>query len=195
MAPANRINTGSYIEWSPIIAGTVLALAISTILLPFGSLVGLQVFEPSQSGDKTRWMVVAAALWLFWSQLMSSMAGGFIAGRMRSPLAEPSEDESELRDGAHGLLVWASATIIAVAAAAFISAISAATDQHVSTNVKQHAEIAENLTRNAGIVFGFMAAAGTLVSGVAAAWMGKIGGDHRDRAIRFNPFNRPAKKR
>jgi len=185
----------SYVEWSPVFAGTVVALAISIILVQFGSLVGLEAFEPTQSGEKTRWLVVAAAGWLFWSQLMASMAGGFLAGRLRSPLGEPSEDESELRDGAHGLLVWATATVIAVGAAALFSALGAAAGPEATASVKRHADIAEDVTRNAGIVFGFVAAAGSLVSGVAAAWMAKIGGDHRDKAIRFNPFNRPAKKR
>lgn len=181
--------SGSYVEWSTIFAGTVLALAISFIFLQFGGMIGLNVFEPEQSGEVTRGMVIAAALWLFWVQLMSSMAGGYIAGRMRTPWPDGTRDEAEVRDGAHGVLVWALATLVAVAAAAVGSALTALGAQP-DADVQVHAEIAENLAKNTGIIFGFGAAAGSLVSAVAAAWMGTVGGDHRNQALRFNPFAR-----
>lgn len=174
----------SYIEWSSILAGAVLALAISFILLQFGSLVGLSVFHPHQSDERTRWLIVAAGLWLFWVQLMSSMAGGYIAGRMRAPLSDSTDTESEVRDGTHGALVWATATLVMVAAGTISTAL-AAHGVDATASVEHHKEVAENITKNAGIIFGFGAAAGSFVSGAAAIWLATIGGDHRNKALRF----------
>lgn len=178
----------SYVEWSAVFAGAVIALAISFIFLQFGGMIGLEIFEPNQAGDKTRGMVIAAVLWLFWVQLMSSMAGGYLAGRMRAPLGDATATESEVRDGAHGVLVWATATLVAVAAGALGSALAHL--GHVDADVHKHAEIAENLAKNSAIIFGFGAAAGSLVSAAAAAWMGTIGGEHRNQALRFQLYTR-----
>lgn len=173
----------SYIEWSSIIGGTVLALAISLILAQFSSLFGLEVFSPEQGDDKTRWMVILTCIWLFWMQLISSMAGGYLAGRMRAPIADVTNDEAEVRDGTHGLLVWALGTVIAVAAAA-VGSFWASLVQ-VPADIAQHKEIAENLTKNAGIIFGFSTAAGSFVSAAAACYMAIRGGNHRDEHARF----------
>ena len=179
----------SYVEWSSVLAGAVLALALSFILLQFGGLIGLSVFEPVQSDEKTRWMVVAIGLWLFWVQLMSSMAGGYLAGRMRGPIGDSSGHESEVRDGAHGLLVWATCTLVIIAASAIASALASMGVDHTHATA-HHADVAENLTKNAGIIFGFAGAAGSLVSAAAACWLSTIGGDHRNKGLRFTAFRR-----
>lgn len=185
----------SYVEWSSVIAGTVLALAISLIFVQFGGMLGLQVFEPHQSGEATRWMVITVAVWLFWVQLISSLAGGYAAGRLRGTL-DLTESESEVRDGAHGLLVWALGTVIAVVAAS-VASFWASVGGDISPAAERHQEIAENLTKNTAIIFGFAAAAGSLVSGAAACWTGIIGGKHRNEASEFRVFVRrtPAKRR
>ena len=176
---------GSYVEWSSIIAGTVLALAISIVLIQFSGLFGLEVFKPYQSDDKTRWMIILTCVWLFWVQLISSMAGGYVSGRMRAHISSLPNTESEVRDGTHGLLVWALGTVLAViggAISAYLSAvIGAAPDV-----AEQHREIAEHLTKNASIIFGFSAAAGSFVSAAAACYTAIKGGEHRDAHTGFD---------
>src|SRR5690606_4550424 len=59
------------------------------------------------------WFAIAAALWLLWVQISASVAGGYIAGRMRRRHGDATEYESDIRDGSHGLVVWGLSTLVA----------------------------------------------------------------------------------
>ena len=100
-----------YVDWPAIFAGTALAVALSFVLLTFGSAIGLSVasFEPGEGAS----LLLARA----------SPPGSGSSGS-RSPASPPaatspagcaarcpavSIDEAETRDGAHGVLVWATA--------------------------------------------------------------------------------------
>jgi hypothetical protein len=108
----------SYVDWPAIIAGIVVASAISILLLTFGSAVGLSFTNFHARPDVSPiWLAIAAASWLLWVQISSFMAGGYLTGRMRKRHGDGSEDESDIRDGAHGLLVWAGALIVGAALA------------------------------------------------------------------------------
>ena len=50
---------------------------------------------------------VATALWLVCVQVSSFMAGAYPTGRMRRRAFDATTHESDVRDGSHGLLVWA----------------------------------------------------------------------------------------
>jgi len=103
----------SYIDWAAIIGGIVLASAISLVLLTFGSAVGLSFTNfRTFTGVAPIWVAIAAASWLLWVQISSFMAGGYMAGRMRRRFNDATEHESDVRDGAHGLLVWAGALVV-----------------------------------------------------------------------------------
>jgi len=103
----------SYVDWPAIIAGIVLASAISLVLITFGSAVGLNFLDFGY-GDGPNPIVVGivAASWFLWVQISSFMAGGYLTGRLRRRYFDANEDESDLRDGAHGLLVWAGSAIL-----------------------------------------------------------------------------------
>ena len=103
----------SYVDWAAVLAGAVLAAAISLVLLSFGSALGLGITSPLPGeGVSFFWFAIAAGLWLLWVQVSSFMAGGYLAGRLRRRIGDASEDEVDLRDGSHGLLVWAVGTLI-----------------------------------------------------------------------------------
>jgi len=103
----------SYVDWCAIAAGTVLAAAISLILLAFGSAVGLTLVSPfAGEGASMMAMAIAAALWFVWVQVSSFLAGGYIAGRLRRRIGDAGEQEVEVRDGSHGLLAWALGVIL-----------------------------------------------------------------------------------
>lgn len=106
-------DNGSYVDWPAIIGGIVLASAISLLLLAFGSAIGLS-FTSFRAGEGASpfWIAIAAALWLIWVQVSSFMAGGYLTGRMRRRHNDATEEESDVRDGAHGVLVWAGALVI-----------------------------------------------------------------------------------
>lgn len=103
----------SYVDWCAIIAGTVLASAISLIFIAFGSALGLTFVSPfSGEGSSAVGMAIAAALWLIWVQVSSFLAGGYITGRLRRRVGDSTEHESDVRDGSHGLLAWALGVVV-----------------------------------------------------------------------------------
>jgi hypothetical protein len=103
----------SYVDWSAIIAGVVLASAISLVLLTFGSAVGLSFANfRSFDGVAPLWVGIAAATWLLWVEVSSFMAGAYLTGRLRRRFADATEHEVAVRDGAHGLIVWAASLVI-----------------------------------------------------------------------------------
>lgn len=120
----------SYVDWPAILAGTVVATAISLLLLTFGSAIGLSVSSAKENtGISLAGIAIAAALWLIWVQVSGSMAGGYLTGRMRRRAMDATEHESDIRDGAHGLVVWALGLLIGsvIAFSGVSSALSTAT--------------------------------------------------------------------
>lgn len=110
---ASPQNDSSYVDWSAIIAGVLLASAISVVLISFGSAVGLNFLDfNAREGASPIFIGIVAASWFLWVQISSFMAGGYLTGRMRRRHLDATEDESDMRDGAHGLLVWAGAAVL-----------------------------------------------------------------------------------
>jgi hypothetical protein len=110
--PAAAATDVSYLDWSAIIAGAVLATAISLVLLTFGAALGLGMVSPEEGAAPGRWLAIAAGLWFVWVVVSANIAGGYLAGRMRRRTGDATPDESDTRDGANGLTVWAVATLI-----------------------------------------------------------------------------------
>lgn len=133
-APATT-DDRSYVDWPAIIAGSVLASGISLVLLTFGSAIGLSFADFNAADDvDPLWIAIAAASWLLWVQISSFMAGGYITGRLRKRHHDATEDESDVRDGAHGLLVWGGALIVgAVIAVGGIGAAATAVGNAAAT--------------------------------------------------------------
>jgi hypothetical protein len=97
----------SFVEWGAVFAGAVLAAAILFVLLTFGTAIGLSATSPwPNSGLSAKVVASLAILWALMQQIGAFMAGGYVAGRMRSRWKETG-DESDFRDGLHGGLVWA----------------------------------------------------------------------------------------
>ncbi|QDZ00759.1 hypothetical protein FQ775_10380 [Nitratireductor mangrovi] len=103
----------SYVDWPAIIAGAILASAISLVLLAFGSALGLSLTSPFENeGLSAIGLAIAFGLWLVWVQVSSFMAGGYVTGRLRRRLFDATEHESDVRDGMHGLAVWGTGVVI-----------------------------------------------------------------------------------
>ena len=109
---ASTVDDKSYVDWPAIIAGILLASAISIVFISFGSAIGLNFLDFDGEGASPIWIGIAAASWFLWVQISSFMAGGYLTGRMRRRHHDASEHESDVRDGAHGLLVWAGAAVL-----------------------------------------------------------------------------------
>ena len=122
--PTDATTGTSFIEWGAVLAGAVLAAALSFVFLTFGAAIGLSATSPwADSGVSAKTLAILAIFWAMVQQIGSFMAGGYVAGRMRSRWGETNKDEIEFRDGLHGGLVWAVG--VAVGAALFLSTAGA----------------------------------------------------------------------
>jgi len=116
-APGAQVHAGgSYVDWQAILAGAVLAAALSLIMLGFGGAVGLSMTSPyTDEGANPVWLVVIAGIWFVWVMVSSFGAGGYLAGRLRHRIGDASAPEVEMRDGSHGLMVWATGALVGAA--------------------------------------------------------------------------------
>lgn len=115
----------SAVSWPAIIAGTVVAAATSLILLAFGSGIGLASVSPwPGTGASATTFTVLTAIWLIVVQWVASGLGGYLTGRLRSKWVSTHTHEVFFRDTAHGLLMWALATVLGTVLLA--SAVSSA---------------------------------------------------------------------
>jgi len=139
-----------YVDWSAIIAGIVLASAISLVLISFGSAIGLNFIDfDAREGAAPILIGIGAASWFLWVQISSFMAGGYLTGRLRRRHFDATEDESDMRDGAHGLLVWGGAMIIgAILALGGIGAVGSAVGTAVTTATTAASNVAEGTADN-----------------------------------------------
>jgi hypothetical protein len=109
---AREANT-SAVSWPAIIAGAVVAAAGSLILLALGSGIGLASVSPwPGAGASATTFTVLTAIWLIVVQWVASGLGGYLTGRLRSKWVSTHTHEVFFRDTAHGLLMWALATVL-----------------------------------------------------------------------------------
>lgn len=146
VAPEGEEKT-SYVDWPAIIAGIVVASAISLVLLTFGSALGLSFIDFRASENVLPvWVAIAGATWLLWVQVSSFMAGAYLTGRLRKRHLDATEDESDVRDGAHGLIVWAGGLVIgAIIATGGISALVSAVGSAAATATTAASNVAEDV--------------------------------------------------
>jgi hypothetical protein len=105
--------SASAVSWSAIIAGAIVAVASSLVLLLMGSGLGLTMVSPwSRVGVSPTTFAVSTVIWLIVVQWLSSALGGFLTGRLRMRWVGVHPDEVFFRDTAHGLLAWALATVL-----------------------------------------------------------------------------------
>jgi hypothetical protein len=108
---ASVIERIGYVEWSPVVAGAIAAAALALVLHAFAVAIGLSVSSTSPTWrDASFALVLLSGLYLVLAALASYGLGGYLAGLTRARLT--SREGADLRDGLHGLLVWALATLL-----------------------------------------------------------------------------------
>lgn len=178
----------SYLEWGAVFGGAAVAIATSVTLAQFGATAGLGPGEAALPNGSASWQPLLAGLWLILVALSSASAGAYVAGRMRSRFGDATENEVEFRDGAHGLVVWAVATIgagVLISGAAAVAAFAGAM-LPIGEETLNAPAAAERIARNASTILGFATAAGAALSAAGAWQAAKVGGEHRDRGISVN---------
>jgi len=206
----------SNIEWGAVFAGAAIATAFGLILATFGAGLGLTVTSPFEGeGMSPMAFAIAAGLYLLWVQLMSFYLGGYVTARLRVRMGGLSEHEVDVRDGLHGLVMWAigviAASVIAVAGIGGIGAtahapnqVSASVAQVATQQVNQSAavEAASNpqaqdataaqrraeVARKLSVISAFITAASLLAGAVAAFFGAHSGGHHRDKLVKWDFF-------
>jgi hypothetical protein len=109
------------------------AAALWLILLALGTGMGLSSVSPwSNTGASAAAIGKAGIVWLIIIQIIASVMGGYLAGRLRTKWATIHTDEVYFRDTAHGFLVWAvglvvTAAFLASAATSMIGSAAIAT--------------------------------------------------------------------
>lgn len=120
------------VDWPAIFAGVAVASGISVVMFTFGAAIGLSMVSPYEGdGVSGRLYFSALGLWTLWVVLSSLAAGGYVAGRLRKPVGDATEHEVDVRDGAHGLVVWGvsivvAALLVAVGVAGVVGATASA---------------------------------------------------------------------
>jgi hypothetical protein len=113
VAATETAPTHSYVDWAAVLAGAFIACAIFVVLTTFGSAIGLTLTSPYPgsgfSGKVATWVI---GIWELWVAVSAFAVGGYLAGRLRHRVHDASEHESDVRDSAHGLLVWAIAALL-----------------------------------------------------------------------------------
>lgn len=103
----------SNLHWGAILAGAIVATAVSFVLLTFGASLGLSIASPSPTWrNASVGLALLSGVWLLAVAMGSFALGGYVAGRMRGRLAPASPDEVDFRDGMHGAIAWAVAVLL-----------------------------------------------------------------------------------
>jgi hypothetical protein len=99
----------TFVQWSAIIGGALVALALSFVLIAFGSAIGLAILSTLPTWrDTSPALTVASGIYLLLTALVSFGFGGYVAGRLRERWHSTAHNNVvEFRDGVHGVLSWA----------------------------------------------------------------------------------------
>jgi hypothetical protein len=95
----------SHFQWPAIFAGGVAAAGVSFTLHAFAAGIGISLLSTAPTWrDSTALNWFLSDLYLVFVALSAFVAGGYISGRMRSPLK--IDAAVEFRDSMHGLVTW-----------------------------------------------------------------------------------------
>ncbi len=117
----------SFLQWTPVIAGALVASALSLVLIAFGSAIGLSILSSSPTWrDASPALAVVSGLFLLLTAIASFGLGGYVAGRLRERWHQSAHsDVVEFRDGTHGVVTWALAVVITGLVAAISASVIA----------------------------------------------------------------------
>ena len=166
------------VSWGAVWAGAVVAVATSVLLTLAGAGLGFAVpYSPLGSRESLSGFTPEIGAGAILIQVLSSALGGYLGGRLRTIWHAVHDDEAHFRDMAHGLIVWALATVVILVLAAAVLgpyAENLSIPPAVAPTPPTPAEMqrAANIAAQASL---FMAI-GMLLSAFVAAVAGRVGG-------------------
>lgn len=163
--PAQTLD-GSYIDWTAVLGGGVVAVAVGSVFAGFGAALGLSTISAEPGEGSLSAMVIVSGLWIVVSLVASYSAGGYIAGRMRRRVDRAAADEVTARDGINGLVVWGLGIVVSVV---LLGSAVSTTVSAVGEAASAAGSVAEVVATTAGsIAEGAVSAAGGQVTEAGA---------------------------
>jgi hypothetical protein len=116
--------TPAHFSWSATLAGGVIAVGVTLVLLVLGSGLGLELVPREAGNHLPHGTFTLGAIYFLAAQAFGLAVGGHVTGRLIGPAIETSSEEN-FRAGTHGLAVWATAIVITVLVVAATSTLAA----------------------------------------------------------------------
>ena len=86
LAAERPADSGWTLQWTSVVAGALVACAVSSILITFGATVGLGVSSVAPTWrDASVALTLLSGIYLILQALVSFGCGGYFAGRCRKP--------------------------------------------------------------------------------------------------------------
>lgn len=179
IAPDVGEEQSSAVSWDAVLAGAVATIAMLFVLLSLGAGFGLKMTPRWPAGVSERDFTPVLGAVFIACQVVASMLGGYIAGRLRTKWLNVHDHEVHFRDTAHGLLAWAASVVGLLALGALAAPASPPPVGELSpAEVLRAAHIGAQLSLFLGV--------GALTSAFAASVAAAIGGLRRDDMHRLH---------
>ncbi|MBI1685682.1 hypothetical protein [Caulobacter hibisci] len=170
----------SAVSWDAIAAGAAATIATLFVLLSLGAGFGLGIKPRWPNGIEARDFTPVVGAIFVAAQIIASMLGGYLAGRLRTKWLHVHDHEVHFRDTAHGLLAWA-ASVVGLLLLGALTAPSAAIVPDVALSpaeVLRATHVAAQISLFLGV--------GALTSAFAASVAAALGGLRRDDMHRLH---------
>ncbi|HVO47934.1 MAG TPA: hypothetical protein VMT29_16540 [Steroidobacteraceae bacterium] len=145
-APLPTLGAGavaSAVSWRAIFAGALVAGSATLVLVLFGAGFGFAALSPwPHTGATVTAFAARTAIGLILVQWISAALGGYITGRLRTRWTSLHTHEVFFRDTAHGLIMWATATLIVTAASFGMATAAAEAATHTASALGGAAAVA-----------------------------------------------------
>lgn len=163
----------SAVSWDAIWAGAAATIALLFVLVSLGAGFGLKMAPRWPVGIEARDFTPLVGAVFVACQVVASMLGGYLAGRLRTKWLHIHDHETYFRDTAHGLLAWAASIVGLLVLGALVTQAPATPVGELSAAETLRAgQIAAQISLFLGI--------GALTSAFAASVAATIGGMRRD---------------
>lgn len=174
VAPVYRIAPS--LSWSAILAGAMVSLALSLLLLVLAAGFGMQLggFGLSSRTSLAGFTPILGA-WAIVAQVIPAALGGYLSGRLRHGWHGVHADETHFRDTAQGLITWAVSTLVGVV---LVVALLGPYNDHLGGVEVTTPVTTADLQRAANISAqaAYFAAVGLLLSAFVSAVAARLGG-------------------
>ncbi|MGN7869618.1 hypothetical protein [Paracoccus sp. 22332] len=185
----------SIMDWPAILSGAAIAAGALVVFTGFTAAIGLGSVSAEPGEGLGTFASILVGLFAFLSTVAAYALGGYVAGRMRTPVSGIAADETRARDGVHGLTVWAVGTLVgAVLAFGVVSSGVRAVGSAAGTVVEAGGSAVGGALQGAGqlaggVVGGVGQIAGGVVSGAGQAANNDTLQDMLPEGLQQNPLD------